>query len=454
MAKNDDLEITHEFLKQYLLYVENTESPKIMQVWSAIAAGSACMGRHVCLPFGIGDIYANMFILLVGPPATRKSQAIKYSAKLVEKYTAVRFAPDDTGGQRQGLIAAMEGDTVDKDELSELDLLDTAATVADIGNIDNVNISVNAVDAHQLYICASEFGTFMGEGNSSMTRLLNKIFDGESYEYKLKNTQQTLSDPLATLVGGTTASDIAKILPPEAIGQGFMSRFILVHAPKKDKKVARPSLHHGMEELVAETFAHMSYEMKGEMQETKEAAAYLDNLYENEVIKIDDTRFIYYTERRHIHLMKLSMVLAGMRRSMTIELQDVSQADTLLRYTEERMPDALGEFGLSPVGAAKQKMLEFLQHATGPVTNAILWQVMSRDMTRVDYSNSLRDLVNKDKIAEITAYGAIAFVAIGGVGDNLAFLAEEDMRGEKDEQQESNLGNELSDGLVDCLSTD
>lgn len=425
MAVSDPkLEVTHEFLQTYLRYVENTESPKIMHLWSAITSASACMGRHVHFPSGIGDLYPNMYVLLVGPPGTRKSTAMKYSCELVAKHTKVRFAPDDTGGQRQGLIGALEGDILEAGEANEFDILNSASMVADLTAIGDVHLNIQVVDAHQIYAWASEFGTFMGESNATMSRLLIKVWDGEDYVYKLKNTEQTLKDPLMTILGGTTTADIAKILPSEAIGQGFMSRFILVHAAKKEKRVARPSLDKSLYNYVADLFAWMSHEMSGAMSETQQAADMADRLYETEKLMIEDTRFLYYGERRQTHLRKLCMVLAAMRRSMVIEVVDVMQADNLLRHTEHFMPDALGEFGLSPVGAAKQKMLEFLQHAHGPVSNTILWQVMSRDMKRVDYRNSLADFINNGKIRELNTTQGQSFVYMDDMSDVWDYLVE------------------------------
>ena len=229
--KDNDAWINNEFLQTYLQYVKHTESPQMMHVWSALTGASACMGRHVVLPFGIGDIYPNFFTLLVGPPGTRKSKAISYSSKIIAANTGVRFAPDDTSGQRQGLIAAMEGDSQLDTAEQEWDIIQNASRVDDLTNVANLNVTVtNASDSHVIFACASEFGTFMGEGNVNMTRFLNKVWDGEDYHYKLKTSQERLRNPLMTIVGGTTTSDIARILPAESIGQGFMSRWILVFA--------------------------------------------------------------------------------------------------------------------------------------------------------------------------------------------------------------------------------
>ena len=422
-----DVWVDNEFLRRYLRYVEQTESPRLMHLWSAIASASACMGKHVHLPFGIGDIHPNMFVLLVGPPGTRKSQAIKYSSKLIKSATGVRFAPDDTGGQRQGLISAIEGDEQLDDAEQEMELLANAAHINSLTEIGNLNVSTtNASDTHHIFACASEFGTFMGEGNVNMTRFLNKVWDGEDYYYKLKNAQKVLKDPLMTIIGGTTTSDIARILPAESIGQGFMSRWILVFAPQKAKKVSRPYLDESLEVWLQKRYAWLYYDMRGEMKESKDAAKLLDKLYENENIDLQDARFLYYTERRHTHLQKLCMVLAALRKSYTISTEDVEQANLLLSATEEYMPEALGEFGLSPIGAAKQKMIEFLQHTHEPISTNVLWTIMQRDMKMTDFKSAIADLINSDKIQEVNTNAGQAFIYKSELHEALTLLDAEE----------------------------
>lgn len=423
-----DVWVDNEFLQKYLEYVEQTESPKLMHIWSAISAASACMGKHVHLPFGIGNIYPNIFVLLVGPPGTRKSQSIKYASKLIKSATGVRFAPDDTGGQRQGLIAAIEGDMQLDDAEQELEIMANAAAINSLTDIGNISVStVNGSDTHHIFACASEFGTFMGEGNVNMTRFLNKVWDGEDYYYKLKNTQKVLKDPLMTIIGGTTTSDIARILPAESIGQGFMSRWILVFAPQKAKKVARPRLDSDLADWLQERFAWLHYEMHGEMSESPAAHDLLNKLYEEEDIDLQDSRFLYYSERRHTHLQKLCIILAALRQSYEIQSQDVEQANMLLAATEEYMPEALGEFGLSPIGAAKQKMLEFLQHTHEPITTSLLWSVMQRDMKMTDFKAAIADLINADKIQEVNTNAGQAFIYKSELQEALSLLEDDEL---------------------------
>jgi len=411
--------ITNEFLQDYLRYTEHTEPPKMMHVWAALSGVSACLGRRCWIETGIGSIYPNLYVLLVGPPGTRKTTAMNNVKKLVEKNTQVRFAPKDTAGQRQGLITAMQGE---KEEELEDGLLDVASAIA---SISEHKMSICAADRHAMYVCAAEFRSFMGQNNLDLTGFLLEMWDGEDYDYQLKTAKIKLKDPLLNLIGCTTPTEISVLLPPQVIGQGFMSRFILVYAADKYKKIppSRAYLDKEVIPCLADVFSFASNKMNGPMKLSESAKRMDDKLYMREV-SIQDTRFMYYIERRHTHLMKVACALAASRKSMTIEADDLEQADLLLSHTELSMPDALGEFGLSPIATAKQKMAEYIQHANGPITSRILWMVMQRDIKLVDFRNALSDMVNAGKILSVKTTNGDAFVYVDSAHGMLEGLIE------------------------------
>jgi hypothetical protein len=74
------------------------------------------------------------------------------------------------------------------------------------------------------------------------------------------------------------------------------------------------------------------------------------------------------------------------------------------------MPEALGEFGLSPIGEAKQKMIEFLQHAKDPVPQRLLYQIMQRDISLRDFSKACGDLTNTGKIIQVDMDSGVGFM--------------------------------------------
>lgn len=410
-----DLLAEHPFISEYFRYIDNTETPKIMHLWAALSGLSACMGRRCWLPMGTGEIYPNMYVILCGPPALRKSTAFLIMTKLLRRFTNVRLAPDDTGGQRQGLIAAMlhvSGDEKDDDkEIIQALAKATERHAADPGGVNLSNlagalddlggIDFDTRDPNTMYIAASELNSILGEGNTALLTFLQKMYDGDPYRYQLKTTQAELTNALLGLIGATTPSQLALALPPEAIGQGFTSRAIFVYADKKQsRKIPRPSLDKRAEEMIGEIFKHVYDKFEGAFAEAPEAAEHLDSIYMRGT-SISDPRFVHYLDRRHTHLQKLSMVFAASRREQTIRKIDVDIADKVLLYTEQYMPEALGEYGMNKLSAAKQRLLDFLRNATDPIPITGLYAMLSRDMSQLDFKATLVELHNAGKVTQV-----------------------------------------------------
>ena len=386
--------IRNPFLRTYLQYVEHTEAPRIMHIWAALTTASACLGRHCYFTFGVGNIYPNLYTLLVGPPATKKSTAISLASQLAQEVTKVNFAPDDTAGQRQGLITAIEegGETKDFTELS----LDEQLAL-----MESIDVTFSSPDRHAIFMEAREWGSFIGQNNMDLIRFLVKIYDGDPYRYSLRKERQILKETCATMLGGTTPTEISILLPPEAVGQGFMSRCILVFAAKKYKPVFRPRLDEQAAASIKDTYHYLWYKCHGPLLEDAEARDEFEKLHAY-TMRINDTRFVYYAERRSTHLIKLALVLAACRRANHIEREDVMEAHFILAQTELTMPDALGEYGLTLSAKARQRLLEYIRHANGPVPIDLLWHIMQKDMkSNGEFLDALNSFINAGKIAKI-----------------------------------------------------
>ena len=409
-----DLDFTksHPAIKMYLDYVEKTESPRLFHVWSFLSGISAAMGRRCWLPMGTGEVWPNMYIILTGPPAVRKSTAFKIVCSLLRKNTSVKFAPDDTSGQRQGLIAAMmncsggekEDDKAIMDALTKtyqahskqednVTLGDLSGALAELGTI-----RLDTRDPRTMLIAASELNSILGEGNTALLTFLQKMWDGDPYKYQLKNTQTELKDALLGIIAATTPSQLAIAMPSEAVGQGFTSRAIFVYADKKyARRIARPELREDLEREIGDRFAQVSEQFYGAFKESYTAAQEFDRLYERGIV-VTDPRFVHYADRRHTHLQKLAMALAASRGEMEIKMIDVQFADQLLLFTEQFMPDALGEYGMNKLSAAKQRLLEFLNTSVDPIPTQALYALMARDMSQLDFKNTMTELHNAKKV--------------------------------------------------------
>lgn len=406
-------EYDNDFLDAYMQMVEQTESPRVFHLWSALAGISACLGRRVFLPFGFTKMYANMYILLVGPAASRKNTAINIMQGFIRKGTGVKFAQDDCAGKKQGIIAVMAGEDEEELETAEIERqLEnlaslTPATLSTVvipgpAKVNDGNTR-NKEDGHAIFVVSNEFTAFTGQNNREFIDFLTKIYDGEAYDYRLKNKKErvTMEDPLIGIVGGTTPTNIADSLPPSAIGQGFTSRVIFVFGARKYKSIARPDpLEEDLKRFVQKRYSEIYYNLHGELGETTEAKQYANSIYERHN-DLTDGRFTYYLARRHTHFLKLGMIMAASRMSGTVELQDYMQADALLKATEASMPDALGEFGQSAISAAKQKIIEFINYNHEPISHQTLWAFMGRDLRMHELSTIINELISTQKIQAV-----------------------------------------------------
>lgn len=393
-------EFRSQYLNDYLRMVEDSESPRLYHVWCALSGISIALGRRCWVPNGTCDVLPNQFVLLVGNPAVRKSTAMNTIKKLLRKATFTRFAPADTAGQRQGLAKVMYHEPENKEALNGIEVAAndkslmslTDDEILSLDNSDSEAANIADLDKHHIAVMATEFSRFIGQNNVSMLDFLVPMWDGDDYDYETKNGSVVMKNPLINLIGCTTPTSISNSLPAVAEGQGFMSRMILVYGGKKYKEVPRMSLPPA--ELVAsiqDTLSYVYYNMHGAFGETPEAYRYYVSKYG---YKIDttDSRFAYYNERRATHLIKLAMAFAASRKSMEITEDDYHDAHNLLVVTEKGMPEALGQFGLSPLAQVKQGVLEFLRHIEDPIDMQFIQAAFHRDARAQDITEVLQDL--------------------------------------------------------------
>jgi len=72
-----------DWIDGFLLYMENTEPPYSYKLWTAISVLASALQRKCFLRWGTITFYPNMYILLVGPPSSRKGTAMGPGADLI-----------------------------------------------------------------------------------------------------------------------------------------------------------------------------------------------------------------------------------------------------------------------------------------------------------------------------------------------------------------------------------
>lgn len=373
----------------YFRYAENTEPPIIYHRWSIITSISAFLGRQFWFPFGTTRIFPNMYVMLLGNPGTRKSTAIKMARRVISAAGYDHFAAERT--TKEKFLLDLEGAPDEpnfpqrgRKNITSQDVLRDLRLAGDSEEHDGI--------PREIFVTADEFNEFAGTSNLDFLSLLGVLWDWDdesaTYRQRFKNSRSvSIFQPTITLLGGNTHASFKLAFPEQAIGQGFLSRLILVHSEPSGRKITFPTKP--PEELVSrigERLAIIRSAVRGEAKLTPKAESTLDTLYKT-WHDLDDYRLKSYSTRRFTHLIKLCLTVVAMRGSIIIDKMDVVLANTILTFTENAMPKALGEFGKSKDSDAAHNIMTALYEASS-ITPARalsledLWKVVSRDLDR------------------------------------------------------------------------
>ena len=375
----------------YFSYTENSESPLVFHRWSMLTAVGAMLGRQYRLPFGEFNIYPNQYVMLIGDPGTRKSTAIKLAKKVLANAGYETFAAERTSKEK--FLLDLEGVVGDEGEvLSKNQVM--------------ANLFGEAADseAKEVFIVADEFNEFVGSSNLEFLSLLGSLWDWDDetapFKQRLKTSRSvSIYQPTINILSGNTHAGFAEAFPPQALGQGFMSRLILVYGESSGKKLpfpVRPS--DSLRSQLLDMLREIKHNVHGEASMTDKAREMLETIYRS-FDGLEDVRFRHYSTRRFTHLLKLCLLSSACDLRTEITVQDVMMANTLLTFTEHSMPRAMGEFGKAKNADVSAKILSLLTNSKGPLDTPAIWKQCQSDLDRIeDLQKLLAGLVQANKV--------------------------------------------------------
>ncbi len=290
------------------------------------------------------------------------------------------------------------------------------------------------LEPREAFIMADEFNDFLGYSNIEFISLLGTLWDYEGvYENKTKHGKTVrIPEPTISILGGNTQQNFAMAFPPEILGQGFLSRLLLIHGEQSDRKITFPPPPDPKEtELLIACFQRVQTEVRGKATISAGAEQVLDEAYQ-QWVDLEDVRFKHYSTRRFTQLLKLSLILAASRFSTTIAKSDVITANTILAAAEHRMPAALGEFGKGKNSDTAQIILELLQTSEKPLSAKEIWKVVSKDFNKLsDLGILLQGMVEAEKLLHVPGKGFLNRAARTRkqVHIDYKLLTEEEQRG-------------------------
>lgn len=322
----------NDYFNAYRVYSGGSEAPELFHKWVALALASSAIGRRCWMNLAYLSIYPNVYFVLVGPPATMKSTAMTIGTRLLR---AVDVPPK------------FSGDSVTRERL----IMDLAESQV----VDQMHLMPSGeYYTHSSFtIQCSELEIFLRQKDRDMVKFLTDLFDCPlDWSYKTKTQgENTILAPCVTLLAGATPQDIPEIFDEASIGTGLTSRMLFIFAPRPGKPVPLPEFT--PEQLVAQDklkwfLGEMPKRLFGEVKLDPAAKAFYVDWYLARERTHADQRIAGYWSRKHVHMMKVAMLLAITDLRTTICTKDIQDALAMLGEIE---PGLLQTF--ASVGANK-----------------------------------------------------------------------------------------------------
>jgi hypothetical protein len=388
--------VTASLFDTYFTYAEKTEPPMIFHRWSLLTCLGAYLGRQYRLPFGDFNIYPNQYIMLIGDPGTRKSTAIKLAKRIIASAGYDKFSAERTSKEK--FLLDLEG--VEDDEGA---VADSNAAMRNLFGDDFVG-----GDPREVFITADEFNEFVGSSNLEFLSLLGSLWDWDNpdapFKQRLKTSRSVnIYQPTINILAGNTHAGFSEAFPPQAIGQGFLSRLILVYGENSGKKIAFPE--RPSEELrtsMVDVFREIRLRVTGDAKISDKARGMLQTIYHS-FEGLEDARFKHYSTRRYTHLLKLCLLCSAANLRTEIMAEDVLFANTLLTFTEHKMPNAMGEFGKARNADVAARIISILSETRTPLDIPALWRQVQSDLDKPeDLNKLLQGLLQGGKIQYVS----------------------------------------------------
>jgi hypothetical protein len=346
------LDPNESFIDSYMAYTAKQESPWAFHFWTATTILAATMGRKCYFNKGYYRLYPNFFTVLVAGSATcRKSTAIGLGVELLR-------GRDITLESGIEIVKEIEGVKVINGKVSPEKFVREIAESAPASD----DLEGNRPPA--ILVHASELSVFLTKQayGESLIHILTDLYDcPNTWEYKTKNAgSDKLRDLFLCILAGTTPTGIAKGIPESALHEGFASRILFVYEPTTDRRNALPELSE--EEIEAKERVIKLLErrarLEGEFTLTPSARDWYMAWYEDYMNGYAaEKRLEGMYGRRHDHVLRVGMVLAGSYGQMEIEVEQLIAADDALTYIESKASGAFVEIGSTDITTNYNRML-------------------------------------------------------------------------------------------------
>lgn len=340
--------VLENWLEAYVSYATITETPELIHRWCGISALASVLRRRVWFDQVRFTWFPGLYVVIVAPPGIlSKSTSADIAMELVRAVPGIKFGPDSVTWQS---------------------LVETFA-----GSSEEFQIGDKFFVQSPITLLASEFGNLIDFEDKKMVNLFITLWDGRPrFEKQTKSSGNDMVEaPWINMLACTTPHWISDNMSQTTIGGGFTSRCIFVYGDTKEKLVplldemVDPEADSTVKRALINDLEHISVNLAGKFILSQAAREWMHVWYKNlwtNVYNPENPDFLNgYLSRKQTHLCKLAMILSISRGdSLQIDVSDFSEAEALLRKTEDTFQKVFSKIGLTDTSANIEKILTLL----------------------------------------------------------------------------------------------
>jgi hypothetical protein len=366
---------TGDWIDDFIAQTSVIPSPEIFRRWTAIATISAALQRRAYIVVRGEKLFCNLYIFLVGPPATGKTRAIRSGYELVRRYSNIRLLPQKTSASK--VIASLVGSF-------------QSYTSAE---------GVNTMCAISGFF--DEIANFIAPRDYDFMTQLTDWYDSPkqwTYETRMRGEEKA-ENVYLSFIGGITPRMLGSMLGPQAFGMGFTSRINMIFSEDITEtdpfasvgEVNLEPLHKGMEHFTS---------FSGEFTISEKAKEIVRDWVLSGMHPLPaDSRFAEYNPRRWIHWLKLGMIHAIADNKTEISDQHILKAKETLLEAEFVMPLALEFLGNNPMAEAVKNLhmwalTDYVTNKRQPISESRLLRKLMSDVPQQYHSVTIEHMIS------------------------------------------------------------
>ena len=375
-----------DWIEAFVRYTQNTEPRESFKRWTAISTVAAVLQRKCFLRWGSETFYPNMYIVLVGPPASRKGSAMRPGRDLLNKIGIYTSA---NASSWQKLVGSL------KEQI-------------ETGQGPDGKMVMHA----SMNIISTELTVFLGYESRELLSALCDWYDcTERFKYDTyARGKEEVPNVWVNLFGATTPSQLQAALPEGAVGSGFTSRVVFVYEEDKARMIIEPTLDEEMEDALQTDLGEIHGIYGPFHMEAEARDMYAEWRREGESKQLfSDPRLDYYIQRRPTHLFKLSIIFSAARTSeRVITPVDMQKAILTLLDAEKKMSSVFAGVGQNPLAGLQLRISRVLaQRKQMPIRE--LASMFSNDAGYTQFGEAISSLaqmghVQHDAVARTIRY--------------------------------------------------